>query len=59
MELDHGSPGRDHQGFQVISRSLNRVKGSVLDVLLEDLVAQPTWSGLMERWTALTFPDPA
>jgi hypothetical protein len=57
-ELDHVSPGSEHLGFQVICRSLNRVKSSLPNFLFADLVAQPSWSGLMERWRAQALCDP-
>ncbi|MEA5389930.1 hypothetical protein VB738_01525 [Cyanobium gracile UHCC 0139] len=57
-ELDHRSPGSDHLGVQVICRSLNRIKGSLPYVLFADLVAQPSWSGLMERWRHQALLDP-
>ncbi len=57
-ELDHRSPGRDHLGFQIICRSLNRVKGSLPYFLFADLVTQPSWIGLMERWRNHAQLDP-
>ncbi|WP_216919897.1 hypothetical protein [Synechococcus sp. CCAP 1479/9] len=57
-ELDHRSPGSDHLGFQFICRSLNRVKGSLPYFLFSDLVAQPSWTGLMERWRNQARLDP-
>jgi len=57
-ELDHRSPGSEHLGFQVIFGSLNRVKGSLPYCLFSDLVAQPSWSGLMERWRRQALLDP-
>ena len=56
-ELDHVSPGSEHLGFQVICRSLNRVKGSLPNFLFADLVAKPSWSGLMEGWRAQALCD--
>jgi len=57
-ELDHRSPGSDHLGVQVICRSLNRVKGSLPYFLFSDLMGQPSWVGLMERWRNQARLDP-
>jgi hypothetical protein len=57
-KLDHRSPGSDHLGFQFICGSLNRVKGSLPFFLFSDLVAQPSWLCLMERWRSQTLLDP-
>jgi len=49
-ELDHISPGSDHQGLQVICRSLNGIKGSLPYFLFSELVNLPSWTALMDRW---------
>jgi hypothetical protein len=45
-------------GLQIIGPSLHLVKGSLADVLFADLVAQPSCSGLMQRWIIQALRDP-